>query len=50
MITIALDEQGNFELPNQGQGFPFIGGIIYDDHEIEGELNRERKRIRAYLA
>lgn len=46
MLTISLDEQGNFE--EESDKPMFIGGLLYDDLEEEGEEQEERKRIAAY--
>lgn len=48
MLTYALDEYGDFEgLKNTNEPI-FIGGLIYDDHAIDGEEILERKRVKAY--
>ena len=51
MITIALDEQGDFENFNGViDAKPvFIGGVVYDDGDCVGELDLEKKRIDKYL-
>lgn len=51
MITIALDEQGDFEnLEGKLENAPvFIGGIIYDDIEDSDDYDNERKRLQKYL-
>lgn len=51
MITIALDEQGDFEnLEGKLHTEPvFIGGIIYDDNEEPDDYETEKKRLRKYL-
>ena len=46
MLTISLDEQGDFE--NNQSGLMFIAGLIFDDCDNEGELTLERKRIASY--
>lgn len=51
MITISLDEKGNFE--NEDDQPLFISGMIYDDKGADSSSSRneklnERKRIRAY--
>ena len=48
MLTYALDEYGDFEGLKQKNGPIFIGGVIYDDHSVNGEEKIERKRIKAY--
>lgn len=48
MLTYALDEYGDFEgLKNINEPI-FIGGLIYDDHAVDGEEILERKRVAAY--
>ena len=51
MITIALDEQGDFEnLGGKLENAPvFIGGIIYDDREDSADYDNEKKRLQKYL-
>ena len=52
MITIALDEQGDFEglYDKDLTGAPiFIGGVLFDDFDEEGEFEREKRRIHHYL-
>ena len=51
MITIALDEQGDFEnLEKQLSTNPvFIGGILYDDNGDEEDYRTEKKRLGQYL-
>ena len=51
MITIALDEQGDFEnLEGKLEKAPvFIGGIIYDDVEDSDDYDNEKKRLQKYL-
>ena len=51
MITIALDEQGDFEnIKNELDTAPvFIGGIIYDDMGNENDYKNEKKRLKEYL-
>ena len=46
MITISLDEYGDFEEQNRKP--LMIAGIMFDDGNKEYEVNNERKRIRAY--
>ena len=48
MLTISLDEYGDFE-GLKGVNEPvYIGGLIYDDHGADREEHTERKRVRAY--
>lgn len=53
MLTISLDEQGEFEniryINGDDRAPLFIGGVIFDDCGIRGEYQRERKRIDLYL-
>lgn len=51
MITIALDEQGDFEnLEGKLENTPvFIGGIVYDDIEDYTDYDNEKKRLQKYL-
>ncbi len=51
MITIALDEQGDFEnLEGNLEKAPvFIGGIVYDDSDEETDYENEKKRLQKYL-
>lgn len=51
MLTISLDEQGDFEnLDNKLRSAPvFIGGIIYDDFGNEKDLENESRRLKLYL-
>lgn len=51
MITIALDEQGDFEnLKGNLEKAPvFIGGIVYDDSDEETDYENEKKRLQKYL-
>lgn len=53
MLLISLDEQGDFEnlnSDNNNDKAPmFIGGIVYDDKDINADLNDEKKRIYYYL-
>ena len=51
MITIALDEQGDFEnFEGKLDKAPvFIGGVIYDDVDADGEYNNEKERLYRYL-
>lgn len=50
MLTITLDEQGDFEnIQNKLETEPvFIGGIIFDDKGIAGEKKNEIKRLKSY--
>lgn len=48
MLTYALDEYGDFEGLKQTNEPVYIGGLIYDDHSVNGEERLERKRVRAY--
>lgn len=52
MITIALDEQGDFEnfyKKGKSREFVFIGGVIYNDKGDGSDSNDERRRINRYL-
>lgn len=49
MLTISLDEQGDFENMTNNNAPIFIGGIIYNDLDLENERDNEKKRINAYL-
>lgn len=51
MITIALDEQGDFEnIEGKLENAPvFICGIIYDDNEDATDYDNEKKRLPKYL-
>ncbi len=49
MITISLDEQGDFEGIKRGYAPVFIGGILYDDKGSDADYQNERKRIEGYL-
>ena len=51
MITIALDEQGDFEnLENKLHTEPvFIGGVIYDDRGDPDDYKEEKERLHKYL-
>lgn len=49
MITIALDEQGDFEGIKEEHAPVFIGGILYDDKGDEGDYANEGRRIEGYL-
>ena len=50
MITISLDEQGDFEGLKEKKNEPvFIGGILYDDRDDEADFENEKKRIEQYL-
>lgn len=51
MITISLDEAGVFEenkIGIQDSDTTFIGGLLFDDRNIEGEFEIEEKRVEAY--
>ena len=48
MLTYALDEYGDFEGLKQSNEPIYIGGLIYDDHNVNGEEKLERNRIKAY--
>lgn len=48
MLTYALDEYGDFEGLKKDREPIFIGGLIYDDHDVPGEEEQERKRLEAY--
>lgn len=49
MLTIALDEQGDFEGVKKDGKPMFIGGMIYDDFGNENDTEIEKKRIELYL-
>lgn len=50
MITIALDENGDFEGLKGSGGEPiFLAGLLYDDGGDEYDTQNERKRIIIYL-
>lgn len=51
MITIALDEQGDFEnLEGKIDKAPvFIGGVVYDDFDKDTDYDNEKKRLQQYL-
>ena len=51
MITIALDEQGDFEnLEGKIDNAPvFIGGVLYDDFEDITDYENEKNRLQKYL-
>lgn len=51
MITIALDEQGDFEnLVGKLTKAPvFIGGVVYDDCDEDVDYDNEKKRLQKYL-
>ncbi len=51
MITIALDEQGDFEnLKGELYSEPvFIGGIIYDDLGNRSDYENEKKRLKSFF-
>lgn len=48
MITIALDEKGDFEGVKQKIEPVYIAGIMYDDLNDPTDTENERKRIAAY--
>lgn len=48
MLTYALDEYGDFEGLQHKNEPIYIGGLIYDDHSVNGETVLERKRVKAY--
>ena len=53
MLTISLDEAGSFDSgmkaeKKNGSKTTLIGGIVFDDKNVEGEVARERQRIEAY--
>jgi len=48
MLTYALDEYGDFEGLNHINAPIYIGGLIYDDHSVDGEEKLERERVKAY--
>ncbi len=51
MITVALDEQGDFEnLNNKLNSEPvFIGGVLYDDCGDSNDFDTEKRRLQSYL-
>lgn len=50
MITISLDESGTFEHNSKPLGdVVMIAGIVYDDHDNEGELEEEKSRIKNFF-
>ena len=55
MITVSLDESsGVFESfvtnnPKHEKDIPLVAGLIFDDLGIDGELEEEKKRIKAFL-
>jgi len=51
LITIALDEQGDFEnLVGKLTKAPvFIGGVVYDDCDEDVDYVNEKKRLQKYL-
>lgn len=49
MLTISLDEFGDFEGIKKRNEPIFIAGLIYDDFGIEKEKNTERGRIEAFF-
>ena len=48
MITLSLDEFGDFEGLQNKKEPVFIGGLLFDDADQRGEQYRERNRIRSY--
>ena len=48
MLTLSLDEYGDFEGLNNTNKPIYIAGIIFDDCDIDGENGLEKKRIEAY--
>lgn len=48
MITIALDEYGDFEGIRQEKGPVYIAGVLYDDGGDKQETKAERRRLAAY--
>lgn len=48
MITLSLDEYGDFEGLEKKHQPVFIGGVLYDDADEDGEQYRESCRIRGY--
>ena len=48
MITLSLDEYGDFEGLQNGRRPVYIGGVLYDDADEDGEQFRESLRIRGY--
>lgn len=48
MITIALDEQGEFEIEENDSGPKFIAGVIYNDKGDKSDYENERIRIKEY--
>lgn len=48
MITISLDEYGDFENDNNNNKPVFIAGLIFDDLDNTDEEKKERERIKAY--
>ena len=48
MLTIALDENGDFEGLKKEKEPIFIAGLLYQDFGHEGETEMERKRIEKY--
>lgn len=50
MITIALDEQGEFEQAKSSREPIFIAGILYDDRGDPNDAKNERMRLEKYYA
>jgi len=48
MFTISFDEYGYFEQENNDKPM-FIAGFIYDDRDIPGERENEKKRIKQFF-
>lgn len=48
MLVFSLDEQGDFEYLDIGNEPILIGGILFDDKCLEGEIAIEEQRIEAY--
>ena len=49
MITIALDEKGDFEQVSSKKEPTFIAGVIYDDGGNSLDLNYETTRLKNYF-
>ena len=48
MITLSLDEFGEFEESSAATKPIFIAGVLYDDKGIDNDTVNERRRIEAY--
>ena len=48
MITLSLDEFGEFERGNESDSPMGVAGILYDDHGDEQDAANERDRIKKY--